>query len=504
MVKKDVLKGKTVSYKRLNYAHFFNGINVDYNQNILPISYSVNTYNFSFNNGALKTGLGIGNVYLPSSYFILDKAQRVVNLEGYQFKASWLFKRENHHMFGLEDYSYDNKIIFQDVNGDFYIYDICNSIDSITQINNINIPGEAAVLNYNLNGVDSILICSSDGMWVFDSYGSFATKVENAPKIKSMCLHYERLFATVADDRYEVWFSDDLNPTNWNVSLNEAGFIKFNDDYGIVNKVVSFNDYVYVFREYGISKITAYAKQTEFDVSTLFVSSGKIYGNSVCVCGDRILMLTQNGIYSFDGYSTTKLDLNIDTLLNGAVNYYVCSCYSNGKYYLACNLNFADNQKILCENNSFCNNVLLELDLHTNTLNIMRGIDIRNFNAISDDKVNKIIACYYSDDKYCFGEIGKFGAIYDQALPKCWKSPLSDLGYPEKSKIVKDIYIKSNVPVKVTVRTENITKCFYTIPKNNLIHLSTFVKGNLVAIDFETDKSECEISNPSVVVGLVW
>lgn len=503
MVKLERLKGKSVNYKRLNYAHFFNGINVDYNQHIMPVSYSVNTYNFCFNNGALKTGLGIGEVYLPNSYDVTSKSNRLVNLQNYQFKASWLYKRENHNMFGLENYSYDNKIIFQDVNGDFYFYDICNSYDFIVKIENINIPGEASVLNYNLNGVDSILICSNDGMWVFDSSSVTARKIENAPKIKNMCLHYERLFATVADDRYEIWFSDDLNPTNWNVSLNEAGFIKFNDDYGIVNKVLSFNDYVYVFREYGISKISAYANQTEFDVSTLFVSSGKIFGNSVCVCGNKILMLTQNGIYVFDGYSTSKLNLNIDAMFEGTMNHFVCSCYSNGKYYLACNLNFNDNQKIGCENQEYYNNVLLELDLETNNLNIMRGVDIRNLNSIADDKVNIIVACYKENGTFYFGEIGKFGGVYNNVLPKCWKSPLGDLGYPEKLKIVKDVYIKSDVPLTVTIRTEKLTKQFNVVPKNNLIHLSTLIKGNLIAIDFETTEKQCEISNPSVIVGLV-
>lgn len=503
MVKRDRLLGKNVSYKRLKYANFFNGINVDYDQNIMPISYSVDTYNFSFNNGALKTGLGITKLMLPNSYDITSKTLRAVNLDGYTFKASWLYKKENHNMFGLEEYSYENYIIFQDVNGDFYLYDICNTKDFVVKIENINIQGEVSLVNYNLNGVDSVLICSVDGMWVFNTQNLAAVKIDNAPKIKSMCLHYERLFATVADDRYEVWFSDDLNPTNWNVSLNEGGFIKLSDNYGIVNKVISFNDYVYIFREYGITKLTAYADQTEFDVSTLFVSSGKIFGNTVCICGDRVLMLTQNGIYVFDGYSTNKLNLNIDNLFVDTMNHYACSCYSNGKYYLACNLNFGDDKKVLCENFEYYNNALLELDLNTNTLNILRGVDIRNLNAIADDKVNKVVACYTYNGQYSFGEIGKSGVVYDYTLPKCWKSPLSDLGYPEKLKVVKDVYLKSDVPVKVTIRTETITKVYNAKPKNGLVHISTMVKGRLIAIDFECDCDKCEISSPNVVVGFV-
>lgn len=504
MILKSSLKGKNVAYKKLNYANFFNGINADYDQFILPISYSVNTYNFSFNNGALTTGLGVGDVYLPASYLPTNNQQRKVEFDNdYQFIATWIYKKEHINVYGTPNISYDNWLFLQTADGNFYMSDICSDKNFILQINDLNLTEVPTIVNYNLNGVDSLLICSKNGMWVWNNQMFGATKVESAPKIKNMCLHYERIFACVEDHKNEVWFSDDLNPTNWNISLNEAGFIKFNDERGIVNRVLSFNDYVYAFREYGISRITAYANQTEFSVAQLFVSSGKIFGNSVCVCGDKILMLTQNGIYSFDGYSTVKLNLNIDKLLKNTNNHAVCSAYSNGKYYLACNLNFDDDEEILCEEGEFYNNALLELDLETNTLNILRGIDVRSLNAISDDKINKLIVCYYSNGKYVMGELGNFGKLFEQNLPKCWKSPLSDFGYPEKEKVVKDIYLKSNVPVTITVRTEKTVRQYNASPKNNLIHLRTLIKGNLIAIDFKTNSGECLISSPTVVVGFV-
>lgn len=506
MVKNEQLKGKSVTYKKLNYANFFNGINVDYDQFILPVTYSTNTYNFSFNKGALTTGLGVDYVYFPASPLPGNKEFRKVQIGNtYNVKATWLFRKENKNVTSYAPYIYENYLIFQTDEGNFYLLDIASNIDFVLQIGNLNLTEVPVVLNYNLNGEDSILICSPSGMWYWNTTLVNAVKVENAPKIKNMCLHYERIFATIENDRNEIWFSDDLNPTNWNVSLTEAGFIKFSDERGIVNKVVSFNDYVYVFREYGISRLTAYASQEEFSITQLFVSSGKIYGNSVCVCGDRILMLTQNGIYVFDGYSTTKLNLSIDNLIKNAQNQSVCSAYCNGKYYLACNLNFNDNIQIGCENNTnFVNNALLELDLETNTLNIMRGVDIRHLNAVTDDKISKVIACYFENNSFNFGEIGNFGGVYGTSLNKCWKSPLSDCGYPEKQKVVKNIFLKSNVPVKITIRTENATKTYNAKPKNNLIKINTLIKGNLFAIDFETSSAECEISSPSVIVGLVW
>lgn len=503
MIDKKLLSGKRLSYKKLNYAHFFNGINVDYDENILPITYSVNTYNFSFNSGALKTGLGIDYLKLPSSYSLDNNSTRIVNFEGkQQFKAGWLYKKDNANIIGISGVNYDNYLILQDVNGDFYIYDICSTTDFLSKIEGINITETATVLNYNLNSEDSVLICSSEGMWVYSFNKTTATKIENAPKIKSMCLHYERLFTTVIDDRYAVWFSDDLDPTNWNISLNEAGFIKFDSEHGIVNKVVSFNDYVYVFREYGISRITAFANQTEFSVNHLFVSSGKIYADTVAVCGDRIIFLTENGLYSFDGYSTTKINLNIDNMLTNVNNYFANGCYCNGKYYLTCKLNFNDNKKLLCEEYNYCNNAMLELDLNTKTLNILRGADIRCLLAIRDDKVNKVVAFYFDDNSYKLGEISNCGKLLNKVLPKCWKSPLSNMGYPERSKVIKTIYLNATAALTITIKTESFSKQFYLVPKNNLIKLNTIIKCNMFAINFETGEPEISISSPTVIVGV--
>ena len=73
MVPKQLLKGKIVQYKKVNYANFLNGINVDYDQHILPINYSTNTYNFSFLSGALTTGLGISDIHFPNTLSDTDK-----------------------------------------------------------------------------------------------------------------------------------------------------------------------------------------------------------------------------------------------------------------------------------------------------------------------------------------------------------------------------------------------------------------------------------------------
>lgn len=148
-------------------------------------------------------------------------------------------------------------------------------------------------------------------------------------------------------------------------------------------------------------------------------------------------------------------------------------------------------------------NALLELDLETKNLNIMRGVDIRNLNAVFDDKVNKVIVCYYDGTSYKIGELGNFGKVFTTVLPKCWQSPFSDFGYPEKYKIIKDIYLKSDDAVTITIRTEKLSKSYTLNPKDGVVHLRTLIKGKHIAIDFESNSDSVKISTPTVIMGLV-
>ena len=131
-----------------------------------------------------------------------------------------------------------------------------------------------------------------------------------------MCVHYERIYATVSGEANSLWFSDDFNPVNWNASLTEGGFINFDDDGGRVIKAVSFLDHVYVFRDYGIVRLTAYGSQENYTVSKVYVSASRILPDTIACCGDRIIFLTDEGLFSFNGYTMTMIAKEITNLFH--------------------------------------------------------------------------------------------------------------------------------------------------------------------------------------------
>lgn len=146
----------------------------------------------------------------------------------------------------------------------------------------------------------------------------------------------------------------------------------------------------------------------------------------------------KNGIYSFDGVGATKLNLDIDSLFEGVTNERCSGAYLDNKYYLACKLNFGDGETVGCESGAYSNNALIELDLVSGNLNIVRGVDIVSMTAVSEGYISKLICCFGGDHKNRIGELVHDGAIFGTPLKKAWISPKSDFGYADKKKLSKN------------------------------------------------------------------
>lgn len=317
-----------------------------------------------------------------------------------------------------------------------------------------------------------------------------------------MCVHYERLFATVDGEKNAVWFSQDLDPTNWAIDGTGAGFIEMLDERGCLNKVISFLDYVYIFRDYGITRLTAYADESEFSVAHLFSSSGKIYSETVSVCGDIVMMLTDNGIYSFNGISTNRLDINIDNLLKGIDNSNAKACFYNGKYFLALKLKYDDAPILEEDREGGCvNNSLLVIDIETGGFTLTRGIDVSYLCPVLTSEQSKLIFCLRGSQSTKLAELSESGKYFDLNFPKAWYSPMNDLGYPNKVKLIKDIYITTEYDCKVDVRTDKVTKSYLVKAGENRLRVN--LRANTLAIDFHSDNDLAHISPPKVYLGLV-
>ncbi len=487
---------------RIKLTTFEGGLNLKKSENIMPMTYAFTTYNFSHTRGALEAGLGIAD--LSSAIFSDENLQTQVSIGLSSLGSiigSFHAKRYNQETLTREDklmfLTSDMKLHYLPLNPQ----EIEENASGIKTISNLMFSAKPTAINYRLNGQDCTIFSSILDPMIVWGLTENVMKVADAPHISSMAMHYERLFATVDGEQSSIWFSDDLDPTNWSVSLTEAGFIEMLDERGALKKVLSFNDYIYVFRDYGITRISAIADQTTFSVAHLFVASGKIYPNTVISCGDVILFLASDGLYKFDGVSCSKILTNIENGFSKMDNTYAIAGYFENKYYIACSFNFQDE---LMEGESEAkNNCLIEVDLNTMQAIFLRGTEIVDINTVLSDYFCGVVvsAKQFGSDYYRLGVIDHSGKVFNNITHKVWKTALTDLGYPQKQKCVRNIFINSKSDCKIIVTTEeNNKKELQVKASNKPISISTRIYGAKFSFEFSCDSDDCEITNPNIII----
>lgn len=490
---KSLLTKKSKSYK-ISYSAFKSGIQNELEDNLLPHKVAKMTFNFDIKDGKLSSGHGFKKLSLLNG----DTEKQLEFNGNLSIDGIWIYKDYDHE----NQKDIDRVVFFNKNDNKLYFY----QIDSVDPFNyplfSEAFNNKPNVIGYRYNGDDCLLISSPEDILRIFKRATMAQEIESGPKVISMCVHYERIFAILEGERISLAFSASLDPTNWDFNIDNAGFIDFVDERGKLEKVLSFNDYVYIFREFGITRVTAYGDQSEFSVNHLWTSSNKIYGNSVCICGDRVMFLASDGLYAFDGSSVVKLNSRLEKYITSN-NSNAIGEYYNGKYYLACRLDFKDDKKILHENENYTNNTLIEWTIETGDVLITRGVDINSMAVIKYKTFNKLICSFKSGNSGAIFEITNDGEIDGQPTFKYWVSPKSNLGFAGKIKHITHLYILSKYGCRVTLSTDRESKTYLVNASPTTQKIKTNVYGELVEISFESSSSKADISLPEIVVQVI-
>lgn len=340
-----------------------------------------------------------------------------------------------------------------------YINQMIDDMYDLFWLYNLTFDSAPIVLTYKKDDEDAAILTSENKMVIWEtSYSPYT--IEDVPIITSMCMNDGVLFCTIKDPAFKVWYATDLNAENiGNISKN-SGYISFEDDLGYARKVVTFNENVYVFRDYGISKISFIKNETV--ISQVYLSNTKIFSNTVSVCGNTILFMTKEGLYSFNGIKVTKTNISLDGIdikNDGAV----ASSLSE-KYYLALNIDYKDEDIILYEGEHI-NNTLIVFDTNNSTYELIRGVDIKTLLPIKTEIFEKVLVTFNNGPKNKIGEIIEAGKCLEENLPKYWAS--GSLVKNMKTKLFTKLLIDADSGVKVVLNYDN-KKMFLTTYKQGI------------------------------------
>ncbi|MBE5732948.1 MAG: hypothetical protein E7353_07965 [Clostridiales bacterium] len=461
--------------KTVRLNSFFKGVDSINDDMVANLNSAKECYNFDSSTGALTPLTGFAEVFLKpfTGYWLVAQNSGYSMIDGRKFYSA----------------------VFVDDKGKLMTYDFDENGNAgdLYEVGDdaFHFTSKPQMIEYKEKGEDAMLFSSpTDGLVTWRGGAEPPEQIKNAPLITSMAKHSERLFVTVAGRTDKVWFSDVLDPTNWNVSLQDAGYIGFSDERGECEKVLAFGGYVYVFRAYGISRITAYGDQAEFVVEHVFSSGSRICPSSVTLCANRVIFASDDGLFSFNGSSVTKIMPLLSPLLKFGKN--TTTAFYKGKFYLATEM--LTEGKIGCENGQYKNNVMIVYDLYTDKYYLYRGIDVRGIFPLLG--VGKVYIVVGNTLKLC--EMNYSNVFDGEILERKWRSPVSDFGNSEK-KTLKELSVCTDYDITVRVYSDDEVIERKVAGKSGRSVVPINLTSYTFCIEFVSNDYSCRIASPTLI-----
>ncbi len=236
-------------------------------------------------------------------------------------------------------------------------------------------------------------------------------------------------------------------PDSWTV--NFASLLVYNEC-GMVRGLATMGNSIYVFQEYGVSKISK-AATDDYSVSKIWQSGETVYENTVCVCGDKIYFCTSGGIYEFGGSSVKKICGFLGSALIPSP--YARITAFRGKIYFALKLNLPS-EKNEFDIDSEENNALLIYDPTTDARELYYGMNIVSMCAVP---FASQLMFAFSDMKV--GLFSRTGLTEGEPLVGYYRLNENDFGTKNR-KTVRKITLTVTADAKLTLFVDGREYCY--------------------------------------------
>ena len=250
-----MMNAETKSTTKKIVINDFSNVNLS-GKNSTSTLEGVKIYNFNNNNGVLEKGLGVRDLTMymendsASENFVLDYASLGLEYINKVMHFKQYFSSSGNTTHRLLIHGSDNKL---------YVYQMYSGLNMINWTYQLSFETVPIVLEYKKDELDSILISANDKLIVW-STGRTPYELTNVPTITSMCIFSDVLYCTIAGESDKIWYTSNLNPESVGTESDTTKYLLLNDERGACRKVVTFKENVYVFRDYGISRLNEYTK----------------------------------------------------------------------------------------------------------------------------------------------------------------------------------------------------------------------------------------------------
>ena len=294
--------------------------------------------------------------------------------------------------------------------------------------------GQFDFINYQTGMTDLIIAGNGkDNSMKWD--GTTATFVDllgTPPKFSSIALHHERVWVTgIKDLPNRIYRSNEFNPEDWDVNVDGgAGYFEFPTwDNGVCIGVSIIQDEIVLFKNKSIFRITG-TYPGEYDYYHVFSTTGVIAERTIANDKSMAFFLAKDGIYTYNGTSTTLISYPIKDVIATMNNNYAdkaTAVFFNNKYILA-----------IPTGSSTVNDTVIEYDLINQNFIVKKGININTF-LDYNDKLLFANDNLISGNSYVY-EYNAGTTFNGTSIEAFWETPDTDWDAPNGKKICTYIY----------------------------------------------------------------
>jgi len=458
----------------------FQGIVNSVDEDLVDFAYAKKAFNVSFDKGILTSNIGI------------DKAQGFLS-ETTRFDLPVMASsKQIKNVFHYRYYNagaIDHKIIAQLTDGTFWQTKLLSQAGWV-QIAGLSVLGDVEGINYRFDGEDIMLFASENAPLAYLK-GDVVTMLSDAPHFASIEVYNERVFGCVNGANTRLWFSDDFNPANWEVSSEGAGYIDFVDECGDLLKAVAFLGHLYVFRDYGIFRLIGYGDQSTFTLKRVFTDTGRIYKHTIVNAGDKILFLADEGLFAFDGYDVVRIAKELPDLDDKE---YAVGAYFDKKYFLACKAD-VDAQYEFEEDVA---NSVIVLDLFDKSISMLAGVSVCALVSAKTHFGGEVICAFKTAYTNRLGALSKSGKIFTNNLKKKYVSPRLDMGVAA-FKTVRFLSVKTSYDLTLKVVLDGTAYAFDVEGKDAPQQVVVEKAGKTIGFEISTEEQNLNV-RPIVAV----
>ena len=236
-----------------------------------------------------------------------------------------------------------------------------------------------------------------------------------------------------------------------------------------------------MFRNYGITRVTAFGDQTEFTADGVSASSGKIFQDSITVCGDRVIYLAEDGFYLFAGGTPVRILNQLDECLKGVDNSSAKGQYYNGNFYALVKLNM----------DGVIQNYMISYDLSNSNLTVSKNLKVTDFQIMEGEKDFKLL--FLCGDNGCIGELSDIAEYYGTPLYKRWKSGETDF-FNQNEKVITAVTLTTKTEISLTVESNYGSKTVRFIAQDKPQRIPIGLKGHYFSFCIDCKAPACNVS----------